>query len=181
MCFSFWGLLKNKYGKYFLLFIFISLVLFGFETVNHLLYLYFPGASAIRAVGRIVYLFLPLYAFGIVFLVTKLRNKFLIATIVILSIIEQIPVMDGYNFEWNKTQHNKRLEMYSKIPEKCNVIHFNTNDKSLKSKEYVYLLDIIWYASNNNKYTTNGYSGYFPDNNDTIIMLPDECFLKIEN
>ena len=181
LCFSLWGLFKNKYGKYFLLFILVSLILFGFEIVNCLLYLFFPGASAIRAAGRVVYLFLPLYAFGIVFLVTKLKNKLLIATIIILSIIEQIPVLNGYNFEWNKSQHNKRLEMYSKVPEKCNVVHFDTNDKSLKSEEFVYLLDMIWYASNNNKYTTNGYSGYFPDNNAVIMTLPDECFLKIEN
>ena len=179
--FSLWGLLKSKFGKYFLLFILVSLILFGFESVNHLLYLYFPGASAIRAAGRIIYLFLPLYAFGIVFLVTKLKNKFLITAIIILSIIEQLPVLNGYNFEWNKTQHENRLKMYSEIPEKCNIIHFNTSDKTLKSEEYVYMLDVIWYASNNNKYTTNGYSGYFPDNNAAIIMLPNECFLKIEN
>ena len=82
--------------------------------------------------------------------------------------LEQIPFETG--FSWTKTEHESRLKTYS-LPKDCKAIYYE-----YKKITPVKSIDIMWFASNNNVYTANGYSGYMPPYFEDTI--PKNCVIK---
>ncbi len=160
------GFIFSKYRIQLLLFVGLILYFFSNYDANSLLYKYFPGAVAIRASGRCIFLLLPIYAAG---LANFLKNtKYFAIIFAILVIFEQIPF--GTGFSWTKTEHESRLKTYS-LPKDCKAIYYE-----YKKITPVENIDIMWFASNNNVYAANGYSGYMPPYfKDTI---PKNCVIK---
>ena len=160
------GLMKFRYKLH--IFLFIGLVLYFFSNIymNVLLYHYFPGAVAIRAAGRCIFLLLPLYAIGLANFL-KDKPKIIAAVFTLLFVMEQIPFRTG--FRWEKSQHENNLKKYI-IPSGCSVIYYSGK------RHYENDLDILWFASNNDVYTANGYSGYAPHYIEGSV--PDGCIIN---
>lgn len=150
------AIFKSKYKWTIILFAAIVIMTFCNDFIYSKFYDYFLPAAAIRALGRYVFILIPIWA---IVLANYLKNtKSIVATLIMMFLImlEQIPYVN--HFDWNKTQHNTRIEKYTSNKD-CEVISFEFK----KDKEfYINNIDAIWYANNKNKYTTNGYSGFIP-------------------
>ncbi len=160
--FLIWGMfLYKEKRKYFLIFIISVILIFGFLPSRYLLYNLFPGASVIRAISRIILLFLLFYSVFIAKFVQNIKNKFLLFLTIALIIIEQIPVR--HHFDWSKEEHIQRLNSLY-IGKSCKIVTYQIQDKEnfTDISDFI-LLDVIWLALKNNVYTTNGYSGYVPE------------------
>ena len=91
-----------------------------------------------------------------------------------IVVLEQFPYINQFN--WTKTEHKKRLETYQ-VKNECKVIA-----KNIEKNPDIYInqMDILWFASNKNMFTTNGYSGFMPQIDNSIVNK--ECFIeRIEN
>lgn len=166
--FIFLGILKNKYRIQMLLFISIVVYFFWDILANKYLYHYFPGASAIRAGGRCIFLLLPVFCYGLGFLLQNIKSRILLILIIILCTFEQIPYKTGFN--WTKSEHHARLAIY-KFPAECKVIHFDMKHKGCFRNNME--LDIMWKAMEETIYTANGYTGYHPRYINGSV--PDNC------
>lgn len=166
------GICRSKYWFEMLLFLFLTGMFFENCEWNHALYKYFPGASAIRAGGRVVFLMLPVFAWGIANFFKHLNKRSIITIAAIIFLIEQIPFVHGY--DWTKTIHNQRLQTIN-IPKECKVVYYNIK----ATPKYKYLLDIMWKAHYENIYTANGYSGYMPEYIPGTV--PKNCVFTIED
>lgn len=158
--FVFAGIFKSVYRKQIILFILIVILFFtNFFYMNldfnYFLYKYFPGASAIRAAGRAIFLLLPFFCCGIAIFMRSLKSPFILVLCVLAFIAEQLPFHNGY--DWTKSEHAARLASYN-FPSECKVIYY---DIFLKQRD-TYLIDIMWKASEEGIYTANGYSGFIP-------------------
>lgn len=164
------GLLKHRFRLQFILFIIIVAMTFWNIDLNLLLYKYFPGATAIRAGGRCVFLLLPVFAFGLAKFFENIKFKSAIILLILLFLFEQIPDKSGFN--WTKAEHYRRLRNY-KFPKECKVVYFDikANDK------WKYDLDIMWKAEQEKVYTANGYSGYMPEYKKDSVT--DKCIFYI--
>lgn len=168
--FVFAGIFKSKYKKQILLFIILVIMFFWNWTWNIYLHKLFPGASAIRAAGRCIFLLLPVFAYGLANFFKHLNNRYITTIAVLIFLIEQIPFVHGYN--WTKDMHNERLKSYN-IPKECKVVYYDIKAKSA----YKYQLDIMWKAHYENIYTANGYSGYWPKY--ITGSVPENCVFEI--
>lgn len=151
---------KNQYKKYILTFMFISLIFFVNSHLYKLLYYYFPGATAIRATPRIIFLLLPIYSYLIANFFQKVKlNKSIITCLIFLLLIDFI-YSNPFYF-WTKEEHIDNLKEYI-IPNNCNIVYFKYNEKN--SKYYIadYQLGVMWKSLQKGVYSINGYSGYEP-------------------
>ncbi len=166
--FVLFGLFSLKKYKFeissFILFI-VSFFLFW--QLNYYIYLYFPGASAIRASSRVIFLLLPLFCF-LVGIFLQNRKKYFVIFLLIL-LLEQIPVNNA--FTWTKNEHYERIGRY-KIPLSCNF--FGINNKKVDVQ-----LDAMYLSNKYKIPTINGYSGYFPPYNE--IKIEEKCFFEANN
>lgn len=166
------GIAANKAcRKYIILFLITGFVLFGEKHLYHLISEIFPGAIAIRAAGRIFFLMLPLYSLSIAFLCDKFKNKTILLLLTLLIITEQVPNVNYW--EWTKTEHKQRIAEY-KIPDKCKAAAYIIKVEP----QWKVNNDIIWAGTENNVYTVNGYSGYYPAYRYDIV--PEECTFTID-
>lgn len=146
------GIIFNKEKRKFIfLFFFILTLIFGILSLKAVIYLVFPGASAIRAVERVVFLFLIFYCWALANFLSKFKNKAFIFFVIFLTVMEQIPYKA--NYDWTKEEHNQRIQAY-KIEKTCKVLTYDIRVQP----DWAYILDIMWMATGNNVYTTNGYS-----------------------
>lgn len=151
------GLFKLKgQRKYFLIFISVIILLFAFLPLKALLYAFIPAASAIRASSRVIFLLIFADIYVISAFLDNIKNKFLLTSIILLVTLEQIPIL--HHFEWSKKEHNKRINSYT-YEKQCKIVTYDIKAKP----DFEYLLDIMWFASENNLYTKNGYSGHMPE------------------
>ena len=169
------GLITSKYKNIIIAFLFFTSIFFLTDFTHKIIYFIFPGASAIRAVNRIIFLYLPIFIYLIGYYITQFKNLLFTCVAVFLILIEQIPYF--HNFEWTKKEHRARLEKYT-IPNECKIVSYKLKKKHI-SLFVLYNLDIMWIASNKNVYTTNGYSGYMPYKNNTNNLLG--CVFEIKN
>lgn len=149
------GLWKTHSKKPIFLFITLMVIFFWNLDLNLFLYKHFPGASAIRAGARCIFLLLPIFAYGLANFLKLTKNRILLSIFIVLFLAEQIPYRSGYN--WTKQEHLQRLSEYT-FPSECSVVYYDIK----KEPQWLYNIDIIWKASNENIYTANGYSGYQP-------------------
>ena len=119
--FSIFCLFKSKERKFFIPFIIILISFFSFDFLYEFLYYNFPGSSAIRASGRIMFVILPILVFVILEFLASLKNKWILFIVVCVFILEQIPY--NSNWEWTKDEHNQRLKMYNPLSS-CEVIYY---------------------------------------------------------
>ena len=166
------GLLKNsKYNKHIILFIVLILCIFGIKLLNFALYIIVPGASAIRACGRMIFLLMPIYIYGIANFLKNINNKKVFCIAVFIIILEQLAFPNQYN--WTKAENENRIKAYN-IPKSCKIIYYDIK----VSPEWIYQNDLLWVSSINNIYLINGYSGYMP-NTDKTFAQP-ECRFEIK-
>ena len=161
----------KKYRKFIFLFLGIVVLFFWNSDLNYLLYQIIPGASAIRAGGRCIFLLLIIFSFGLANFLKNVKRNYLVGIFVVLFLLEQIPYKSGLS--WTKSEHQKRLANYPML-KSCNVVYFDV----LTSNKANYNVDIIWKATEENVYTVNGYSGYEPPIQKDIVK--DECKFVIE-
>lgn len=162
----------EKYRKLIFLFIGVVVLLFWSKDFNHTLYNIFPGASAIRAGGRVIFLLLPVFAYGLANYLKTTKSKAVIWLVIALVAVEQIPFKSGFN--WAKDEHAKRVSHYE-IPANCEVVFYEVKVEP----DYVYNIDIMWAASNKSIYTVNGFSGYMPPVKPS--MAPKACRFEIKD
>lgn len=161
------GLLKFKNRLQILLYIGLVLYFFINPHANYLLYTYFPGAVAIRAAGRCIFIILIVLSVGLAKFLQQ--QKIAVAmTFALIVILEQIPYQT--EFFWTKSEHNIHLKRYI-IPKQCKAIYYGNTT-------YVEDLDIMWFANNNNIRTSNGYSGYVPPYLNGFI--PENCIIELK-
>ena len=168
----------KKERKFLLLFSIIPILLFSVEPLYYFVYKVIPGASAIRTASRVIFMLLPVFCYIIIDLLSKIKNKYLVFTIILLITLEQIPYT--HNFEWSKEIHQKRIDSYDKIDD-CKSVYYIVNKNEINENNWdswiSTTLDIIWVATRDNVYLINGWSGYVPEltpQNDTCIIELDE-------
>jgi hypothetical protein len=146
------------------------LVLITFELPNgfialEYLHRFLPGTGAIRAPGRIIFIFLILYGIALACLTDYLLKEkisySLCCILVCLIVAEQSRSLSSYGFR----QNNKTIASLVKAIEKgesCNsflLVQEGTHFPSLK-----YQLDAMWAGLKAGLPTVNGYSGNSPAN-----------------
>ncbi len=166
-----WGFIFfKKYKLPVLLFILIVFLFYFFWRLNIFLH-HVPGGGAIRAGGRAVFILLPVFCYLIGYFLSAAGKKtFIICCIIIL--LEQIPM--PLKFHWTKTMHNARVEQYD-IPKECKIFYLDA-DKFYPSLN----VDAMWVSNKVKKPTVNGYSGFLPKIQQSVIDTIDEkCKIKI--
>ena len=155
----------KKYKFEISLFIFFVIIFFLFWQLNYFIYLVFPGASAIRASSRVIFLLVPIFCFLVGVCFQKLDKKYFIVFLIIL-LLEQIPVNNA--FLWTKDEHIKRIERYE-VPKECEI--FGLADENVYDN-----VDAMFISNEFKKPTVNGYSGFLPEIKREI--LPKNCLIK---
>lgn len=129
-------------------------------------YQYIPGASALRAVGRIVLLLLVLGVFPIVYLIDRLPTRYgkigALAAFLLgcLLMVEQSAF---FSKRFSIAEHDARLnkiEQYAatQLNAHCEALYVNSDDSSAAFAQ----IDAMWFGFTRRLNTVNGYSGNFP-------------------
>lgn len=166
------ALFKSKYKKPLLFFVVVLISIFCNKHIYSFLYNNFLPMAAIRALGRYVFVFVPIYALILACFLKNLKHFWLTLLLMILIIVEQIPYVNHFN--WTKNGHVVKVERFYG-GESCNSVYhkFVSN-----SEVFINNLDVMWFAMNKNKYSINGYSGVILDYNES--EMKNECELKIK-
>ena len=151
------GFYKCKWRKYLLIFFIVLFLSFGVTFIRHIIYELFPGYTAIRETHRIIFILMIFGAYFIALLADTITNKKILYCLIALILIEHIPCNHMYHM--TKGEHYKRLSLYKKIDKNCKIITYDIEIEP----EWVYQIDIMMYATMNNVYTKNGFSGYIPE------------------
>ena len=174
------GIIKDKINrKYVSAFILIALALFTNTVLNTILYYVFPGTSAIRVSGRIIFLLLPIYSYYLASFITFISSQNstnkgkLINFVLILLIFAELYTYNDRN--WSVDLHRRELEKYP--VNNCNVVGFYKNIVNIEDFP-ADNTDIMWYSISNNVRTINGYSGYQPHFQNNAI--PDRCMFELK-
>ena len=163
------GLLKAKYKKQLGFFVLILFVIFAIPPVFKFLYENIRFFSAIRATGRFVLLLVPIYSILLVFFFKSIKNKALLFITIVVFVLEQIPATGQFN--WTKTQHNERLEKIQIAPS-CKIVSLDYRNAKTELEMIELNVDMMWWANNHQKYTTNGFGLSLGHYN---INQPKEC------
>ncbi len=164
------GILQDKeHRKTTLLFIITVLSFFMIGGLNYILYKVIPGASAIRASSRIIFLILPIYSYYLAKFLQNVNIKALSTIIVILIYMEQITPL---YYNWSRDEHIKRINSYS-VPQNCKVVFLDLQSENNFDEIVSKNVDIMWLGIEKKFNTINGYSGYFPRIKSEIVE--NEC------
>ncbi len=150
------------------LFIIFLIFLFSSSPLSYPVYAFFIGGAAIRAMGRVIFILLPVFC---VVLGQFLDNK-KVSTILLISILivaEQIP--SSYDYLYKKGETEERISKYS-IPDDCSAFY-------IKGKNYLEVnsnIDAMFLSNKLKKPTMNGYSGYIPYPD--YAKLPKNCIIE---
>ena len=123
----------------------------------HLVYLYFPGANAIRAVARIFFLILVPLSIGFAFTVSRFNNRILMVLLLLLMMAEQAapPYM----------RISQSLEARNQAPLVQALSQgqgpFFYQDQSNRPGQFADI-DAMWAGLKAGRQTINGYSGRYP-------------------
>lgn len=148
------AIFKNKYRIPIAFFILILILSFCNKNIYSFLYDNFFPMGAIRALGRYVFVLVPIYALVLAFYLKSFKKVSVSIAIMLLIMIEQIPYLSYFN--WEKSGHEKRITRFSHNQE-CDAVFYKfQNDPEFMKNN----LDVMWYSSNNNKYCVNEYSGF---------------------
>lgn len=153
-------------GSLFVLIVWFSLKRSDGYSLWKYVYLYVPGASALRAVGRIVLLLLVLGVFPIVYLMDSLPSRYgkkgMLAAFLLgcLLMAEQSAF---FSSRFSIAEHDARL---NKIEQHA-ATHLNANCEALyiksdDSRPEFAQIDAMWFGLTRGLNTVNGYSGNFP-------------------
>ena len=165
------SIFKTKYKYQIVSFVFISLLIFNYEPVYNWFYENIFVFKSIRAVSRYVFLLVPIFALTLAYLFKGIKNKILFIVLFLIFLIEQIPCAD--HFQWKKTEHNKRIETLN-FPKNCNAVGILIDDKAVDYLVIENIMDVVWWASDNNKYTSNGYGAKVGNVNN---LLNPQCII----
>lgn len=141
----------------------------GFSMWRYVLDVY-PGASAIRAVGRIsIFLMLPLSLLVCILLspqekTRKLKSQHLNPTSSLAGFFAALAVLETGNIanaNYSKTISESAIKTLAQaIPQECPMFY----SRRLHIFDPVSQLDAMWASILTNKPTINGYSGFSPKN-----------------
>ncbi|MBQ9245543.1 hypothetical protein IJ182_04675 [bacterium] len=164
---------RNKHNKNILLFFILSLSFFVISPLNKLLYMIYPGTSAIRVSPRIILLLLPIFSYGIANFFEKIKNRKIIYIFLIFFVFIELIYRYDFYF-WSKLSHQENLQNY-KIPQNCNIVFFDSEDEEYDNYFEIYNSGVMWKIIDK-VYTHNGYSGYSPQFYSQI--LSKKCIIK---
>ena len=132
----------------------------------HVIYSHFPGATAIRAVGRIsIAGLLPLslcmaaFTDHVVYVGRKWGPSWgrLLGGVILVAVI----LDNGYSnmYAFSKREHLRRVNDVANLVDvsKCKVFHYSKNETS-----YLVEIDSMWASMTQHVPTVNGYSGSMP-------------------
>ncbi len=173
--FVFIGWIKlKKYRFQILLFSAVLISCFWLRGIYDFIFTYLPSANAIRAGARSIFMLLIIYCYLICWFLKETKNKILFWIIVTVIILETIPY--PVRFNWSKKEHNKRIEKYH-IDNNCRAFYIKSNNEDYKKNAYVWL-DAMWLSNKIKKPTLNGFSGYNPGINESI--LDKNCIINTD-
>ena len=164
------AIFESKYRWSIITFASIVILIFCNGFIYSKFYDYFLPAAAIRALGRYIFIFIPIWAIVLAKYIKNTKSTIGIAIMLALITLEQVPYIHYFN--WSKSEHNARIEKISS-DKTCEVI---SHEFKKNKNYYINNLDAMWYASNNNKYTTNGYSGFMPKIDNSF--LDKKCIIS---
>jgi len=166
------ALFKSKYKFSVLFFMVVLISAYCSKHIYSFLYDNFLPMAAIRALGRYVFVLVPIYSIVLAYFL-KNQKSFLISLILmILVIVEQIPNINYFN--WTKTGHQQRINRFYG-GESCKAVYY----KFEENQEYfANNIDVMFYALSKNKYSINGYSGVILDYDESV--MDKSCELKIK-
>ncbi|MBR2525275.1 hypothetical protein IKE67_02295 [bacterium] len=146
--------------------------------MHKLLYDYFPGAGAIRAVGRYLNILCPIFAILLANFIEKINKKALKAIIIITIIIEQIPVHSFLLY--SKKQALQDITKYN-VPKTCSVIFMNYSKIPDENHTLIHKIEVdgMWLALAHRIYTVNGYGGMIV--NRPRVKLKPECIIELKD
>lgn len=169
----FMGLGLFKFDKkFFVLLILGYMVLWNNCPINipRFSYEYIPGASAIRFWQRMIFFLLPFMSLGIIYLLSRLKNKVLIFLIILLVFLEQIPALNYYG--WKRSVEIQKMKILDKkISKDCKVISVTgASDPAFHS------IDSMWFAHYRKIYSRVGFSGFLESQFEIpFVEIPPEC------
>ncbi|MBR3605932.1 MAG: hypothetical protein IKL52_07880 [Candidatus Gastranaerophilales bacterium] len=148
------AILKNKYRIPILTFVVALILIFCNNRIYSFLYDNFFPMGAIRALGRYIFVLIPIFALILAFHLKKVKHFYWSIILMLLIMVEQMPYVSY--FDWDKKTHNARINRFSHN-ENCKVIYYDFDNDAEFMKNN---LDVMWYATNNDKYCVNEYSGF---------------------
>lgn len=125
---------------------------------------YVPGASAIRAVGRVSLLLQIINALLMAYCITLLQKKFRWGSWIGLILVVLIVIENSveHNYLFSKTEHYKRIQEVGSILQQadknCSVFHRSYRHDSFPYRE----IDAMLVSQQLRIPTSNGYSGGMP-------------------
>lgn len=169
------SILKSEYKLSICFFIIALSLCFIQNNINDFLYDNLFFMKAIRGYGRYIFILIPIYALLISGFLQKQKNLILTLTIITLMICEHIPYSSNYT--WTKTQHQKEINAIN-FDKSCKVVGLITPDYKDYLNSAVYDMNTMWWALNKRVYSLNGYAAIYYD-----ISKKDaeaKCILKMK-
>ena len=123
----------------------------------HLVYLFFPGAGAIRAMARIFFLILVPLSIGFAFTLSRLNNRILVVLLLLLMMAEQ--VAPPYMRVSKSMEARNRAPLVQSLSQGQGPFFFQ--DQSNRPGVFSDV-DAMWAGLEAERPTINGYSGRYP-------------------